>query len=65
MAPCSAVSASLREISMRDKGLDPRNDKPTRTDFVRRVALALGHMQRKGEVEKVGRGRAMRRCLRP
>jgi hypothetical protein len=50
---------------MRDKGLDPRNDKPTRTDFVRRVALALGHMQRKGEVEKVGRGRAMRRCLRP
>jgi hypothetical protein len=44
---------------MRDKGLDPENDKPTRTDFVRRASLALGDMQRKGKVEKVGRGRAM------
>jgi hypothetical protein len=46
--------------TMRDKGLDPENDKPTRIDFVRRVSLALGDMQRKGKVEKVGRGRAMR-----
>jgi hypothetical protein len=43
-----------------DKGLDPENDKRTRTDFVRRVALALGDMRRKGKVEKIGRGRAMR-----
>jgi hypothetical protein len=42
---------------MRDKGLDPENDKPTRTDFVRRVAL--GDMQHKGKVEKIGRGPAM------
>jgi hypothetical protein len=27
---------------------------------VRRVSLALGDMQRKGKVEKIGRGRAMR-----
>jgi hypothetical protein len=46
--------------AMRDKGLDPDNDKPTRTDFVRRVSLALGDMQRKGKVEKIGRGRSMR-----
>jgi hypothetical protein len=46
--------------AMRDKGLDPENDKPIRTDFVRRVSLALGDMQRKGKVEKIGRGRAMR-----
>jgi hypothetical protein len=31
-----------------------------RTDFVSRVALALGDMYRKGKVEKIGRGRAMR-----
>jgi hypothetical protein len=43
-----------------NKGLDPDNDKPTRTDFVRPVSLALGDMQRKGKVEKIGRGRAMR-----
>ena len=46
--------------AMRDKGLDPENDKPTRTDFVRRVALALGDMRRIGKVEKIGRGRALR-----
>jgi hypothetical protein len=45
---------------MRDKGLDPENDKPTRTDFVRRVGLALGDMHRKGKVAEIGRGRAMR-----
>ena len=46
--------------AMRDKGLDPDNDKPTRTEFVRRVVLALGSIHRKGKVEKIGRGRAMR-----
>jgi len=46
------------------EGLDPENDKPTRTDFAGRVALALGDMQCKGKVEKIGRGRAMRWQLR-
>jgi hypothetical protein len=32
----------------------------TRTDFVRRVTLQLNDMVRKGKVEKIGRGRAMR-----
>jgi hypothetical protein len=53
-------SFEIAAKAMRDKGLDPENDKPTRTDFVRRVSLALGDMQRKGKVEKIGRGRAMR-----
>jgi hypothetical protein len=53
-------SFEIAADAMRDKGLDPENDKPTRTDFVRRVSLALGDMQRKGKVEKIGRGRAMR-----
>jgi hypothetical protein len=53
-------SFEIAATAMRDKGLDPDNDKPTRTDFVRRVSLALGDMHRKGKVEKIGRGRAMR-----
>jgi hypothetical protein len=56
----SVASAEIAAAAMRDKGLDPENDKPTRTDFVRRVALALGDMDRKGKVEKIGRGRTMR-----
>jgi hypothetical protein len=56
----SVASVHIAASAMRDKGLDPENDKPTRTDFVRRVSLALGDMQRKGKVEKIGRGRAMR-----
>ena len=51
--------ASGPSQAMLDEGLDPENDKPTRPDFVRRVALALGDMQRKGKIEKIGRGRAM------
>jgi hypothetical protein len=53
-------SFEIAAAAMRDKELDPENDKPTRTDFVRRVSLALGDMQRKSKVEKIGRGRAMR-----
>jgi hypothetical protein len=45
---------------MRDKGLDPDNDPVTRTDFVRRVGLQLNDVARKGKVERVGRGRALR-----
>jgi ISXO2-like transposase domain len=61
----TVTSFEIAAQAMRDKGLDPENDKPTRTDFVRRVALALGHMHRKGKVEKIGRGRAMRWKLAP
>jgi hypothetical protein len=60
----TVMSFDVAAQAMRDKGLDPDNDKPTRTDFVRRVALALGEMHRKGKVEKIGRGRAMRWRLR-
>jgi hypothetical protein len=56
----SVSSFEIAADAMRDKGLDPENDEPTRTDFVRRVSLALGDMQRKGKAEKIGRGRAMR-----
>jgi hypothetical protein len=47
-------------MTVTSKGLNPDNDKPTRTDFVRRVALTLGDMHRKGKVEKIGHGRSMR-----
>jgi hypothetical protein len=55
----TTTSAEIATQAMRDKGLDPDSDKPTRTDFVRRVALALGDMRRKGKVEKIGRGSAL------
>lgn len=58
------ASLEIAVAAMRDKGLDPENDKPTRTDFVRRVTIALGDMVRKRKVERVGRGRAMRWRLR-
>ena len=44
---------------MRDKGLDPASDPATRADFVRRATTQLNYLVRKGEVEKVRRGRAM------
>lgn len=56
----TVTSFEVAAHAMRDKGLNPENDKPTRTDFVHRVALALGAMQRKGKVEKIGGGCAMR-----
>jgi len=56
----TVTSFEVAAQAMRDKSLDPENDKPTRTDFVRRVALALGDMQRKGKVEKIGKGWALR-----
>jgi hypothetical protein len=31
--------------AMREKGLDPENDKPTRTDVVRRVSRCAPHLQ--------------------
>jgi hypothetical protein len=52
----AVTSFEVAAQAMRDKGLDPDNDKPTRTDFVRRVGLALGDMHRKGKVENIGRG---------
>jgi hypothetical protein len=54
------TSHEIAAEAMRDKGLDPENDSVTRTDFVRRVTLQLNDMVRKGKVEKIGRGRAMK-----
>jgi len=54
------ASADIAVTAMRDKELDPDNDPVTRTDFVRRVTLQLNDLARKGKVEKIGRGRAMR-----
>jgi len=56
----SVTSGDIAAAAMRDKGLDPDNDPVTRTDFVRRVTLQLNDLVRKGKVEKIGRGRAMR-----
>jgi hypothetical protein len=54
------TSVDVAVGAMRDKGMDPENDPVTRTDFVRRVTLQLNEMARKGKIEKVGRGRAVR-----
>ena len=54
------ASIDVASNAMRDKGFDPDNDRVTRTDFVRRVTLQLNDLVRKGKVEKIGRGRAMR-----
>ena len=56
----TVASQEIAAEAMRDKGLDPDTDPTTRTDFVRRVTLQLNDMVRKGKVEKIGRGRAMR-----
>ena len=56
----SVASIKIAIAAMREKGLDPDNDPVTRTDFVRRVTLQLNDLVRKGRVEKIGRGRAMR-----
>jgi hypothetical protein len=45
----AVTSFEVAAQAMRDKGLDPENDKPTRTDFVRRASLAVGDMHRKGK----------------
>ena len=54
------ASLDVAVAAMREKGLDPESDPVTRTDFVRRVTLQLNDLARKGKVEKVGKGRAMR-----
>ena len=46
------ASVDVAIAAMRAKGLDPDRDQPTRTDFVR--------LARKGKVERVGKGRALR-----
>jgi hypothetical protein len=56
----TVTSFEVAAQAMRDKGLDPENDKLTRTDFVRRLSLALGDMCRKGKIERVGRGKPLR-----
>jgi hypothetical protein len=57
------ASADVAVQAMHDKGLDPENDPATRTDFVRRVGLQLNDMARKGKVERIGKGRALRWIL--
>ena len=57
-------SFEIAAKAMQDKGLDPISDRATRTDFVRRVSLQLGTLERNGKLEKIGRGRAMRWKLR-
>ena len=54
------ASLDVALAAMREKGLDPESDPATRTDFVRRVTLQLNDVARKGKVEKIGKGRAMR-----
>ena len=54
------AGADVAVKAMRDKGLDAEHDRATRTDFVRRVNLQLGDLRRKGKVERVGRGPALR-----
>jgi hypothetical protein len=54
------TSVDVAVTAMQDKGLDPDNDQATRTDFVRRVGLQLGEMHRKGKLERLGRGKALR-----
>lgn len=52
-------SGDVATKTMYDKGLDPVNDQPTRTDFVRRFNLAFKELEREGVVEKLrGRGPA-------
>jgi hypothetical protein len=57
-------SLEIAAMAMQDEGLNPNSDRATRTDFVRRVSLQLDTLERKGKLEKIGRGRAMRWRLR-
>jgi hypothetical protein len=45
--------------AMRDKGLDPENDKAVRRDFTRRILTTLNDLHRYGHVEKVGFGKGV------
>jgi hypothetical protein len=54
------TSRDIAAVAMTDKGLDPVNDQTTRTDFIRRVGLALNVLQRKGKVERLGKGSSLR-----
>lgn len=60
----TVTSLDIARQAMRDKGLDPETDPPTRTDFVRRVTQQLNALCRNGKVEKTGSGRALRWQLR-
>ena len=64
--PCGMARCRRRDCLCGDprQGIDPEK-RQAWADFVRRLALALGDMQRKGKVEKIGRGRAMRWRLIP
>jgi hypothetical protein len=46
--------------TMRDKGLDPDEDRRLRSDFIKRTLRALDALRRNGSVEKIGNGRGVR-----
>jgi ribosomal protein S19E (S16A) len=46
--------------AMRDKGMDPENNRKTRSDFVRRILVSLHDLRKAGMVDKVGHGRGVR-----
>jgi hypothetical protein len=45
--------------AMKDKGLDPDNDRKTRTDFNRRILVSLHDLMKANVVEKIGHGRGV------
>ena len=53
-------SVEIAAEAMRDKGLDPEASPAIRSDFGRRVTAQLSALALEGEVERVGKGRAMR-----
>jgi hypothetical protein len=57
---CEHGSIAAAVQAMRDKGMDPSSNQPTRTDLVRHISLQLADMARKGEVERTDKGRALR-----
>ena len=54
------ASVEIAAEAMRDKGLDPEASPAIRSDFGRRVTAQLSALALEGEVERVGKGRAMR-----
>lgn len=45
--------------AMKEKGLDPENNRKLRSDFIRRILVALHDLRDADEIEKVGHGRGV------
>lgn len=56
----TVASSELAAEAMREKGLDPDNDRATRRDFTQRFTLQLASLARKGKIGRVGQGRSLR-----